>query len=51
MANARLIAAAPALLAALERIQGWADGPTDPHRMRDLIAATARAAIRAARGE
>ena len=49
-ANARLIAAAPELLAALNEIAAWGDGEAGPHMDEPGAACIARAAIAKATG-
>ena len=49
-ANARLIAAAPDLLAALNEIASWGDGGVGPHMDEPGAACIARAAIAKATG-
>jgi len=50
-ANARLIAAAPRLVAALEDLLTWVEQETDGRDWPHVRLQTARAALRAARGE
>ncbi len=49
-ANARLIAAAPEMLAALNEIAAWGDGEVGPHMDEPGAACIARAAITKATG-